>query len=47
MKKQKPPAENFSFEASRMAGTVEAEKFVRSDLSRTEILYYGLAGRNA
>jgi len=43
-KKQKPPAENFSFEASEMAGAVEAEKFIRPDLSITEILCYGLVG---
>jgi len=28
----------FSFEASEMAGAVEAEKFIRPDLSRIEIL---------
>ncbi|MNX11358.1 hypothetical protein D3C86_411180 [compost metagenome] len=44
MKKQKPPAENFSFEVSEMLGTVESEKFIRPDLSRTEILCYGLVG---
>ena len=43
-KKQKTPAENFSFEASRLAWTVQPEKFVRPDLSRTGIPYYGLAG---
>jgi len=31
-KKQKMPAENFSFEGSRMARTVEPEKFVRPNL---------------
>jgi hypothetical protein len=44
-KKQKTPAENFSFEASGMALSVEPEKFVRPDLSRTEIQCYGLAMR--
>jgi hypothetical protein len=43
-KKQKTPAENFSIEARRKAWSVEPEKFVRPDLSRTEILCYGLAG---
>ncbi|RLJ74923.1 hypothetical protein BCL90_3268 [Pedobacter alluvionis] len=37
MKKQKTPAENFSFEASEMALSVEPEKFVRPGLSRTGI----------
>jgi len=46
MKKQKPPAENFSFEASEMAGAVEPEKFIRPYLSRTEIPCYGPVGRN-
>ncbi|NMN39413.1 hypothetical protein FHT22_004522 [Pedobacter sp. SG918] len=36
-KKQKMPAENFSFKASFKARSVESEKFVRPDLSRTEI----------
>ncbi|WP_168202345.1 hypothetical protein [Pedobacter sp. KBS0701] len=44
MKKQKMPAENFSFEASCAARTVQPEKFVRPDLSRTGIMCYGLAG---
>ena len=44
-KKQKTPAENFSFKASGLAGSVEPEKFVRPDLSRTEIPCYGLVGR--
>ncbi|WP_131531582.1 hypothetical protein [Pedobacter psychrodurus] len=44
MKKQKTPAENFSFEASGLAGSVEPEKFVRPDLSRTKIRCCGLAG---
>jgi hypothetical protein len=43
-KKQKMPAENFSFEAGCAAWTVQPEKFVRPDLSRTGILCYGLAG---
>jgi hypothetical protein len=43
-KKQKTPAENFSFEASGVAGSVESEKFVRPDLSRTKIWWYGLVG---
>jgi hypothetical protein len=34
-KKQKMPAENFSFEGSSAARTVQPEKFVRPDLSRT------------
>ncbi|KRT13461.1 hypothetical protein ASU31_24490 [Pedobacter ginsenosidimutans] len=34
-KKQKTPAENFSFEASGLAWAVRTEKFVRPDLSRT------------
>ncbi|RLJ77108.1 hypothetical protein BCL90_2175 [Pedobacter alluvionis] len=42
-KKQKMPAENFSFKASGGAWSVEPEKFVRPDLSRTEILCHGLA----
>jgi len=37
MKKQKPPAENFSFKANGMAGTMEPEKFVMPDLRRTGI----------
>ncbi|RBQ06856.1 hypothetical protein DRW42_11515 [Pedobacter miscanthi] len=45
-KKQKMPAENFSLKASGLARSVKSEKFVRPELSRTEILYYGLAGRN-
>ena len=44
-KKQKTPAENFSFEASRLAWAVQPEKFVRPDLSRTGRRCYGLAGR--
>jgi len=44
MKKQKTPAENFPFEASGLAGSVEPEKFVRPDLSRTRIPCYGLTG---
>ena len=44
-KKQKMPAENFSFKASGVAKTVKPEKFVRPDLSRTEIRCYGLAVR--
>jgi len=36
-KKQKMPAENFSFEASCAGRTVQPEKFVRPDLSRTGI----------
>jgi hypothetical protein len=47
MKKQKMPAENFSFQASCTARTVQPEKFVRPDLSRTGILCYGIAGWNA
>ncbi|WP_205945098.1 hypothetical protein [Pedobacter psychrodurus] len=43
-KKQKMPAENFSFEGSCAARTVQPEKFVRPDLSRTWIPCYGLAG---
>jgi len=31
MKKQKMPAENFSLEASRLAWSVEPEKFVRPE----------------
>jgi len=38
------PAENFSFKASCAARIMQPEKFVRPDLSRTGILYYGLAG---
>jgi len=44
MKKQKMPAENFSLEAGRLAEAVESEKFVRPELSGTEIPCYGLAG---
>ncbi|WP_029275043.1 hypothetical protein [Pedobacter borealis] len=44
-KKQKMPAENFSFEGSCAARTVQPEKFVRPDLSRTGIRWCGLAGR--
>ncbi|MDQ0638755.1 hypothetical protein QF042_002320 [Pedobacter sp. W3I1] len=44
-KKQKTPAENFSFKVSRLAGSVEPEKFVRPDLSGTGIRCYGLVGR--
>jgi hypothetical protein len=44
-KKQKMPAENFSLEASSLAGAVEPEKFVRPELGRTKIQYFGLAGR--
>jgi len=36
-KKQKLPAENFSFEVSGLVLTSYPEKFVRPDLSRTEI----------
>jgi hypothetical protein len=36
-KKQKMPAENFSFEGSCADRTVQPEKFVRPDLSRTGI----------
>jgi len=36
-KKQKMPAENFSFEGSCAARIVQPEKFVRPDLSRTGI----------
>jgi len=43
-KKQKMPAENFSFKASSRAWSVEPEKFVRPDLSRTGIPCYGLVG---
>jgi len=43
-KKQKMPAENFSFEASCEARTLQPEKFVMPDLSRTGIQYFGLAG---
>jgi len=43
-KKQKTPAENFSFEASRLAWAVQPEKFVRPDLSRTRMWCYGLVG---
>jgi len=43
-KKQKMPAENFSFEGSCAARTLQPEKFVRPGLSRTEIPCYGLAG---
>ncbi|RLJ80492.1 hypothetical protein [Pedobacter alluvionis] len=43
-KKQKMPAENFSFEGTSAARTVQPEKFVRPDLSRTGIPCYGLAG---
>jgi hypothetical protein len=44
-KKQKMPAENFSFEVSGLAVLVEPEKFVRPDLSRTGMQCYGLVGR--
>ncbi|CAH0159602.1 MULTISPECIES: hypothetical protein [unclassified Pedobacter] len=44
MKKQKMPAENFSFEDSCVGRIVQPEKFVRPDLSRTGIPYYGPAG---
>ncbi|WP_165501198.1 hypothetical protein [Pedobacter psychrodurus] len=47
MKKQKMPTENFSFQASCTAITVQPEKFVRPDLSRTGIPCYGMAGWNA
>jgi len=36
-------ASPFSFKASGMARLAEPEKFVRPDLSKTEILCYGLA----
>ncbi|MDQ0968790.1 hypothetical protein QFZ20_004193 [Flavobacterium sp. W4I14] len=45
-KKQKTPAENFSFKVSGLAVSVEPEKFIRPDLSRTGVQYYGLVGRN-
>jgi len=32
MKKQKMPAENFPFEVSSAAGTLQPEKFIRPDL---------------
>jgi len=44
-KKQKTPAENFSFEVNGLAWAVQPEKFVRPDLSRTGIWCYGLVGR--
>ena len=44
-KKQKTPSENFSFKVSGLAVSVEPEKFVRPDLSRTGIQCYGLVGR--
>ncbi|TCD14683.1 hypothetical protein EZ456_24685 [Pedobacter psychrodurus] len=44
MKKQKLPAENFSFEVSAKALGVLSEKFVRPVLSRTWMRYFGLAG---
>ncbi|WP_157264004.1 hypothetical protein [Pedobacter sp. Leaf176] len=44
MKKQKMPAENFSFEVSSAAGILRPEKFVSPDLSKTGIPCYGLAG---
>ncbi len=43
-KKQKTPAENFSLKASNRAWSVESEKFVRPDLSRTETQCEGLVG---
>ncbi|MDQ0637911.1 hypothetical protein QF042_001476 [Pedobacter sp. W3I1] len=43
-KKQKTPAENFSFEVSGLALSVKPEKFVRPDLSRTGMRCYGLVG---
>jgi hypothetical protein len=43
-KKQKMPAENFSLKVSGVAGSAESEKFVRPDLSETEIRCCGLAG---
>jgi hypothetical protein len=39
-KKQKTPAENFSFEANKLARAVQPEKFVRPDLCRMGILCY-------
>jgi hypothetical protein len=45
MKKQKTPAENFSFKVSGLAVSVGPEKFVRPDLSRTGIHCYGLVRR--
>jgi len=44
-KNQKTSAENFSFKASGIAEVMQPEKFVRPNLSRTEIRCYGLAGR--
>ena len=45
MKKQKTPAENFSFKVSGLVVSVEPEKFIRPDLSRTGVQYYGLVTR--
>ncbi len=38
-KETKLPAENFCFEVSALAHTVHPQKFVRPDLSRTEIVW--------
>jgi hypothetical protein len=38
VKKQKTPAENFSFKAGGLARAMEPEKFVRPDLSVTKIV---------
>ncbi|RDC55900.1 hypothetical protein DU508_13595 [Pedobacter chinensis] len=42
-KKQKTPAENFSFKVSGLDLISAAEKFVRPDLSRTKKHCFGLA----
>lgn len=44
MKKQKLPAENFSFKVCDKAFSVLTEKFVRPDRCRTVRQYFGLAG---
>ncbi|RBQ11880.1 hypothetical protein DRW42_00985 [Pedobacter miscanthi] len=43
-KKQKMPAENFSLGVSKLARSMKPEKFVRPELSITEVRYFGLAG---
>jgi len=42
-KKQKTPAENFSFKVGNEAWSVQSEKFIRPDLGRTRMQCYGQA----
>ncbi|KIA95535.1 hypothetical protein OC25_06800 [Pedobacter kyungheensis] len=43
-KNQKTSAEIFSFKGSGLAGLLQPEKFIRPNLSRTEVRCEGLVG---